>query len=91
MSQIKNFNAGKLWDENFSAPHIFQRLPDKFGGLGQSNAEPGHIFVSNSQGAGFFLFEKQGNNTATGAEDIAVAGDGKEGFLLSGVDVALDK
>ena len=91
MSQIKNFNAGEFGDENFAALHIFQRLLDKFGGLRQSNPEPGHIFMSNSQDAGGFLFEKQGNNTAAGTKDVAVTGDGKEVFLLSGVDVALDK
>ena len=93
LGQIANGGGVRLLDEQVAGMSVLEREHDKADRLIQIHQEAGHVGVGDGDGiAGFDLVDKQGNDAAAAAHDVAVAGaaDGGAAALRSHAGVGVD-
>ena len=93
LGQIADGGGVRFLDEQVAGMSVLERKHDKADRLIQIHQEAGHVGVGDGDGiAGFDLVDKQGNDAAAAAHDIAVAGaaDGGAAALRSHAGVGVD-
>ena len=88
---VEDAIGGDFGDKQFAAPGGLQRVQYHIDALLQGDVEAGHVRIGDGQHALLPLFEKEGDDGAVGAHDVAVAHHRKDDGVVAFDVVGSDK